>query len=296
VSGAGAASSAVAPFLVLTFVLAGIVLVAVLASLGVALARSGPGDLAGPRGLRLVLVLGGAVPAAIVAVYFAASLAAVSALAAPTVSALHVDVIGHQWWWEFRYDGVATANELHIPVGERVELRLLSADVIHSFWVPDLQGKTDVLPGQANTMWLEATRAGRFDGVCAEFCGVQHAWMRLVVVAEPRSDFDRWRAAQATPRRASAGAQAEGERIFVTHVCAGCHTIRGTAATATVAPDLTHLASRSMLGAGVLPNKADTLRAWLADPSHYKPGVLMPNAGLSDAELDALVTYLGSLE
>src|SRR5207302_6132965 len=115
----------------------------------------------------------------------------------------------HQWWWELRYGDAVTANELHVPVGERVEVRLRSADVIHSFWVPELQGKTDVLPGQNNTMWLSATRAGRYDGVCAEFCGVQHTWMRLVVVAEPRADFDRWLARQAEPRRAPADTAAE---------------------------------------------------------------------------------------
>ena len=294
-SGAGAASSIVTPFLVLTFAIAGITLLVVLGALLLALVRGGPIDMAPERGLRMVLLIGGAIPAAIVAAYLVASLIAASALAAPSHADLHIDVTGHQWWWEFAYGDVVTANELHIPVGERVELRLLSADVIHSFWVPELQGKTDVLPNQPNTMWLAASRAGRFDGVCAEFCGVQHAWMRLVVIAEPRPDFDRWLAGQREPRRVSTGG-ADGERIFTTHICASCHAIRGTAANARIAPDLTHLASRSILGAGVLPNRADTLRAWLADPSHYKPGVLMPNAALTEAELDALVAYLGSLE
>jgi cytochrome c oxidase subunit 2 len=295
-SGAGAASPIVTPFLTLTFALAGIVLIVVLAALGLALVRPAPLDLAGERGLRLVLIIGGVVPAIIVAGYFAASLVAASALAAPARAPLQVDVVGHQWWWEFRYGEVATANELHIPVGERVELRLHSSDVIHSFWVPDLQGKTDVLPNQTNSMWLSATRAGRYDGVCAEFCGVQHAWMRLVVVAEARADFDRWLADQSGPRREPTGAAVEGEQIFTTHVCASCHTIRGTAATGTVAPDLTHLASRSLIGGGVLPNTPDALRSWLADPAHFKPGVLMPNASLTGAELDALAAYLGSLE
>ena len=295
-SGAGAASPIVTPFLALTFALAGIVLIVVLAALGLALVRPAPLDLAGERGLRLVLIIGGVVPAIIVAGYFAASLVAASALAAPARAPLQVDVVGHQWWWEFRYGEVATANELHIPVGERVELRLHTSDVIHSFWVPDLQGKTDVLPNQTNSMWLSATRAGRYDGVCAEFCGVQHAWMRLVVVAEARADFDRWLAGQSGPRREPTGAAVEGEQIFTTHVCASCHMIRGTAATGTVAPDLTHLASRSLIGGGVLPNTPDALRSWLADPAHFKPGVLMPNASLTGAELDALAAYLGSLE
>jgi cytochrome c oxidase subunit 2 len=240
--------------------------------------------------------LGGAVPAVIVTAYFAVSLVAASALAAPAAASVHVEVVGHQWWWEFRYGDVVTANELHVPIGERVELRLLSADVIHSFWVPELQGKTDVLPNQTNTMWLVASRGGRYDGVCAEFCGVQHAWMRLVVVAEPRAEFDRWLARQAEPRRAPSGVAAEGERIFTTDVCASCHAIRGTPAAAKIGPDLTHLASRSLLGAGALPNGAEALRAWLADPAHFKPGVLMPNASLDDRELEALVAYLASLD
>ena len=163
--------------------LAASVCVVVLVALALALSRTPTIDLASDLGLRLVLVVGGAVPAAIVAVYLVASLLAASALAAPAAASVSVAVIGHQWWWEFRYGDVATANELHIPVGERIELRLISADVIHSFWVPDLQGKTDALPSQTNRMWLLTEKAGRYDGVCAEFCGVQHAWMRLVVVA-----------------------------------------------------------------------------------------------------------------
>src|SRR5439155_227339 len=146
----------------------------------------------------------------------------------------------------------------------------------HSFWVPALQGKTDAVPGQTNTMWLTAERPGRYDGVCAEFCGVQHAWMRLVVVAEPRAVFDRWLARQSEDRRPPSGPAAEGERAFLGHVCVDCHTIRGTAARATVGPDLTHLAGRSLVGAGVLRNDPAALRAWIDDPQHFKPGAFMP--------------------
>ena len=295
-SGAGGASGIVTPFLILMFALSGLVLIVVVAGLAIALVRTAPAELGGERGLRFVLILGGSNPEVFVAGSFDGSHSAASALPAPAAATLAVDDLGHQWWWEFRYGGVATANELHIPVGERVELRLVSADVIHSFWVPELQGKTDVLPKQQNTMWLTASRAGRYDGVCAEFCGVQHAWMRLVVVAEPRTEFDRWLATQSEPRRAPSGAAAEGERIFTTRVCASCHAIRGTTAPATIAPDITHLAGRSLLGAGVLPNGAGPLRAWLADPAHFKPGVLMPNVSLTERELDALVAYLASLE
>ncbi|HEV8228937.1 MAG TPA: cytochrome c oxidase subunit II [Candidatus Limnocylindria bacterium] len=296
-SGAGGAASTVTPFVVLTFALAGLVFAAVVAGLAIALRpRAAPLALAEDRGLRIVLLFGGAVPAVLVAAFFVASLVATASLTATRTADLSVDVVAHQWWWEFRYGGAVVANELHVPVGERVELRLRSADVIHSFWVPELQGKTDVLPDRTNTMWLSAARAGRFDGVCSEFCGVQHAWMRLIVVAEPRGEFESWLARQGEERRPPSGGAAEGERVFLAHVCVSCHTIRGTPAAATIAPDLTHLATRSLLGAGVLPNRRDTLRDWLADPQHFKPGSLMPNASLTDAELDALVAYLGSLD
>ncbi len=208
---------------------------------------------------------------------------------------------GYQWWWEFRYpspDGeVVTANELHIPANTRIELVLESADVVHSFWVPELSGKIDMIPGKTNRLRISAARPGVYRGQCAEFCGVEHAWMRITVVAQTRAEFDRWLDGERRSRAAPSGRAADGERVFVTSLCASCHAVRGAiAAPATVAgPDLTHVGSRRTLGAGVLTNDDASLRAWLADPQRYKPGSFMPRVPVSAADLDALVAYLRSL-
>ena len=215
-------------------------------------------------------------------------------------AAMRITVVGYQWWWEYRYerDGapVVTANELHIPVGTAIELELRSSDVIHSFWVPELAGKMDVIPGRTNRLRIYASRAGTYRGQCAEFCGVEHAWMRITVVAEPSAEFQRWLGAQAEPRGAPSGVAAEGERVFVGSLCASCHAIRGTSAAALVGPDLTHVGGRATLGAGVLRNDDANMRAWIADPQRYKPGALMPAVPLSAAELDAVAAYLRGLE
>jgi cytochrome c oxidase subunit 2 len=207
---------------------------------------------------------------------------------------LHVDVIGHQWWFEFRYPGGAvTANELHVPVGVPIELDLSSADVIHDLWVPELGAKSDVVPGQRNVMRLFTARAGTFSGECAEFCGLEHAWMRVLVVAEPRADFDRWIAAQSAPASGTAG---RGLEIVRSAVCSSCHVVRGQVAGTPIGPDLTHIASRTTIAGGVLENTADALRAWIGDPQRYKPGALMPKVPLSSDDLDAVVAYLESLK
>ncbi|HZP96893.1 MAG TPA: cytochrome c oxidase subunit II [Candidatus Limnocylindria bacterium] len=214
-------------------------------------------------------------------------------------AAMRIVARGHQWWWEFRYPDasgeIVTANELHIPSNTAVDLELVAADVVHSFWVPELGGKTDMIPGKTNHLRLYADHAGVYRGQCAEFCGIEHAWMRISVVAESAGDFQRWLAGQAAARAAPGGTAAEGERVFLQNVCASCHAVRGTDAKAVAGPDLTHLASRRTLAAGVLPNDTASLRAWLFDPQRYKPGSLMPRVPLSDADLDALVSYLGSL-
>lgn len=211
-------------------------------------------------------------------------------------AALRIRATGYQWWWQYVYPSasgdVVVANELHIPVATPIDLDLASADVVHSYWVPQLSGKTDMIPGRTNHLRLYASHAGTFNGQCAEFCGVEHAWMRITVVAEPQADFDRWLAAQAAPRAASA----PGEKIFVSNVCASCHTIRGTDAKGTAGPDLTHVGSRLTLAAGVLKNDAGAMRAWLDDPQRYKPGSLMPRVPLSDDEISALASYLESLK
>jgi cytochrome c oxidase subunit II len=222
--------------------------------------------------------------------------------------ALHVRVIGHQWWWEFEYpeSGVRTANELHVPISDAdqaraVVLELESADVVHSFWVPRLAGKTDLIPGRKNTMWFEAQQAGVYHGQCAEYCGTQHANMLIRVVAHPAGEFQAWLDDQ---RQDAAGEtklddkERAGRRVFLSKTCVNCHTIRGTPAHGTVGPDLTHLASRETLAAGVLENNRGQLAQWLADPqaSDMKPGCNMPDLQLTSSEIADLVTYLESLK
>jgi cytochrome c oxidase subunit 2 len=194
---------------------------------------------------------------------------------------------------------VVTANELHVPVSRPDDPRpifmsLQSDDVVHSFWVPQLAGKTDVIPGRTNGMWIEPHETGTFLGQCAEYCGTQHANMRLRVVVEPEPDFRAWLAGQRKVAARAAGVGA-GRRVFESHACVSCHTVRGTSARGTVGPDLTHLMSRRTLGAGAAPNDREHLRAWVRDPSTLKPGARMPAMRLGAADLDALVAYLETL-
>ena len=208
-------------------------------------------------------------------------------------------VVGHQWWWEVRYpgSGAVTANEIHIPIGRRFRVRVESADVIHSFWVAQLGPKMDMIPGHPNFVWLEADRAGVYDGACAEFCGDQHAWMRFRVVAEPVPQYEAWLAHQAQPAPTSAGAVAEaGTRFFFAQACANCHAIKGTSAIADAAPDLTHLASRTELAAGRIANNPQNLARWLRNPQAIKPGCQMPNFTLNDEQLTQLVAYMEGLK
>ena len=216
--------------------------------------------------------------------------------------ALKVTVVGHQWWWEFRYPelGIVTANELHVPLSAVFKpahtlLKLESADVAHSFWVPQLAGKTDLIPGITNTMWIDPRVTGTFFGNCAEYCGTQHANMLLRVVVEPPADFEKWAAAQKLD--GASDPQMESARAaFLSLSCINCHAVSGTTATGTFGPDLSHLMSRATLGAGVIPNTPQNLRAWVKDPQAIKPGNLMPNMQLNPQELDQVVTYLSSLK
>ena len=240
-----------------------------------------------------------AVPALILAVVFVLTLGTMAEInGAGVAPAMRIGATGHQWWWEFRYGGTRTANELHIPVATPIDLDLTSVDVIHSFWVPELGPKMDMLPGITNHLRLYARRAGSYDGQCAEFCGVEHAWMRVRVVVQSQAEFDNWLAAQRSPV-ATQGSQ--GENVFLSNICVNCHTIASTATASTAAastagPDLTHVGSRATIGAVVLPNDVAHMRAWLDDPQRYKPGSLMPRVPLSDADLDALAAYLGGLK
>jgi cytochrome c oxidase subunit 2 len=209
-----------------------------------------------------------------------------------------VTIIGHQWWWEARYpSGVVTANEIHIPTGKALVVRLESADVIHDFWVPELGRKMDATPGQSRSIWLEADRPGHYAGACAEYCGVQHAWMRTLVVAETPALFAEWQRHQLTPAPPPAEATASrGAATFDSMTCANCHAISGRRSNAAFAPDLTHLASRTTLGAGVVANTPIALASWLRNPQELKAGCHMPNAQLTDAQVGDLVAYFETLQ
>lgn len=217
--------------------------------------------------------------------------------AVPPDDALHVRVIGHQWWWEFRYpeQGVVTANELHVPLGRPTFVTLESADVVHSFWVPQLNGKTDAIPNRVNRTWFEPAVAGTYLGQCAEYCGTQHAHMLLRVVAQPAAEFDAWVAAQRQPAAADASAAA-GRDLFQSVACINCHRVGGTVADGVFAPDLTHLMSRRTIAAGAAPNTADALHAWITNPAAIKPGALMPAMKLADADVQEIVAYLTTLK
>jgi cytochrome c oxidase subunit 2 len=249
----------------------------------------------------LIVGLGVAVPMVVLSLLFVwADLFVINSTAAPKpgTTRLTVDVVGRQWFWEIRYPdaGVTTANELHIPVGVPVRVVVTSADVIHSFWVPELNRKIDMIPGRRNAIELDADRTGVFRGQCAEFCGLQHAHMSLLVYADPPRRFRAWLAGQARPAAQPHTALArEGARVFLAQPCASCHEIRGTDAAGQVGPDLTHLASRQTLAAVTIPNRRPDLSAWIRNPQHVKPGNRMPGLLLSKTELDALVAYLGSL-
>jgi cytochrome c oxidase subunit II len=217
-------------------------------------------------------------------------------------SAVTIEITGHQWWWEIQYEEgtaarrVVTANEIHIPSGRPIALKVTSRDVIHSFWVPNLQGKRDLIPGYTTAIWLQADRRGTFRGQCAEFCGLQHAHMAIDVVAESDEDFESWLSAMRQPSRSPPGAvERDGQEVFMRSRCATCHTIRGTDAAGQVAPDLTHLATRRTLGAGTVPNTPEHLAGWIRDPQRVKPGNQMPPTPLSHEDLQSLVAYLRTL-
>lgn len=217
--------------------------------------------------------------------------------ATPPGDALQVRVIGHQWWWEFRYpdQGVVTANELHVPLGRPTFLSLESADVVHSFWVPQLNGKTDVIPNRVNRMWFQPAVAGTYLGQCAEYCGTQHARMMLRVVAHPPEEFEAWVAGQRQPAAVDAAATA-GRDLFQSVACVNCHRIGGTVADGVFGPDLTHLMSRETIAAGAAVNTPDALRAWITNPDAIKPGALMPAMKLADADVKEIVAYLATLK
>ncbi len=287
----------------LMFGLGTLVFIAVMIALGVGLMRArregDTEDVAPTRSRRLVLVGGVAVPMVIVVllVVYSVSVGAMLRENRPA-DAVTIDVTGHQFWWEIRYPGtnVVTANELHIPAGEPIRVRLTTADVIHSFWVPNLHGKIDMLPGRVNEIWFSADSAGVFRGQCAEFCGVQHTFMAFEVVAHPRADYEAWLQQQQhpAPPPATVGIR-RGEQLVQGSACVYCHRIDGTNASGRLGPDLTHFASRRRIAAGILPNTRGNLAAWLVDPQSIKPGNKMPPTNLSGPDLQAMLDYLYTL-
>ena len=264
--------------------------------------RSGlPGGGGERAGNAIVIALGVAVPILVLsALFWYSDLRTIEATAAPAAGSaqLQVEVTGRQWFWDVRYPGTdaVTANEVHIPARTRVELIAKSADVVHSFWVPRLNRKIDMIPGHPNRILLYADEPGIYRGRCSEFCGLQHANMQLFVVAQPPAEFQSWLSATSAPARTpSDSAAAHGQEVFMHGACAGCHAIRGTTADGTLGPDLTHVASRMTLAAGTLRNTTGDLAGWVADPQHAKPGNRMPRLVLPDRDFNDLIAYLETL-
>jgi cytochrome c oxidase subunit II len=263
-------------------------------------ANSEPAQVYGSTQIELAWTI---IPILIVVVLFLATARVLHAVqdAPMPASAVEVTVIGHQFWWEYRYPqlGVVTANELHIPVSDSAHptptfLQLLSADTDHSFWVPELAGKTDLIPNHPNQMWMDPQHTGIFVGQCAQYCGTQHAKMLLRVSVDSPEDFAEWVREQQQPAIADEGVAA-GKRVFETTACINCHSISGTVANGRFGPDLTHLMSRKTIAAGAAGNTPENLRRWIEDPGAIKPGSLMPAMKLSDADLDAVVKYMETL-
>jgi cytochrome c oxidase subunit 2 len=297
-----------------------IVLVTVLIIIGVLPGRrrtpSGPDET--PRWSVVMIVAGGVIfPLIVLSVLWVLTLQSMAANSEPDrPPAFTVDVVGLQWWWEVRYPefgGFATANEVHIPAGRPVRLRLTTKDVIHSFWVPQVMGKMDMIPGKVNETWMQAHRPGVYRGQCAEYCGSQHANMALYVVVHPPAEFETWLARERAPAaRPTAGDALQGQQVFLSSPCVACHTIRGVSQatplgtefefgqnqpfTAIRGPDLTHFGGRLSIGAGAVPNTAGNLGGWISDSQAFKPGNRMPPIPLSGPDLQALIAYLQSLE
>jgi cytochrome c oxidase subunit 2 len=295
----------------LTLAICTVVFLAILVAVAWAVMRKRRGDAATPpdisfitkkeRGAELAVVAGLGVSLLGLIVLTVASFVTDRALASLGAPDLQIDVTGHQWWWDARYDDqdkskiFTVANEIHIPVGKPVLLRLRADDVIHSFWVPNLSGKKDMIPGRDATLTLQADKPGIYRGQCAEFCGAQHAKMAFLVIADDK--YEEWAAAQRKPApQPSSDQQKRGRDLFVDGRCAMCHAIQGTTANARHAPDLTHLMSRQTLAAGAVPNSIGHLAGWILDPSSIKPGSNMPPNPMEPDDLHALLAYLGTLK
>lgn len=260
------------------------------------------------HGERLIVYGGIVLPVPILAIVLGYTIFSGNIVTQPGFLRLHdpssyvsIEVIGHQFWWEVRYPdhGVLTANEIHIPAGQPVHIQLTSSDVIHSFWVPQLHGKLDLIPGEVNSLWLEADEVGAYRGICAEFCGIQHAHMHFLVVAQPPDEFEAWLAHQQQPAaEPSDPLIRQGQQVFMGAACVYCHTVDGlneVPPAGTLGPDLTHIASRQTLAAGTLENNRGNLGSWIIDPQSIKPGNRMPPTRLNSDDFHALLAYLESL-
>jgi cytochrome c oxidase subunit II len=299
----GARESALGWFLLI--VASAVVVVITLLVLAAALRRRGadgpPVSASARTELRWVTIGGIFVPLVILTIAFLFTVTTINAVGAPSGPyGATVQITGHQWWWEIRYHGadpsqdVTTANELHIPAGQPIKVELASNDVIHSFWVPEMAGKMDVIPGQRNVLWIEAKAPGTYVGNCGEYCGPQHAHMQIRVIADSPNVYQSWLTAQQQP--AATPTATSGFAAFNRAGCSACHGIRGTDARASVGPDLTHLASRTTIAAGVLPNTAANLSAWIAGAQQLKPGSDMPDMQINPRDQQALIAYLESLK
>jgi cytochrome c oxidase subunit 2 len=256
---------------------------------------------------RLTLAVGSAVGVTVVILFF---LLFVSVSTGKTIrrfqskNAITIELTGRQWWWQANYSdpeasqSFQTANEIHIPVGEPVVILTRSADVIHSFWVPNITGKRDLIPGYQTALWIQADKPGRFRGQCAEFCGHQHAHMGIYVVADEKAEFEKWKQAQIQPAAmpSPGSEQDKGMQKFLAAPCVMCHTVRGTTAGGAVGPDLTHVAGRETIAAGTLMRNHVNLSQWVRNAQVFKPGARMPAMEMSDQDLDAIITYLESLK
>lgn len=263
--------------------------------------RAASSGRSGSRAARRVIIGGGVVlPVVVLTALLVHGLSLMPKLRpAPSVDSLRIDVSGEQWWWRVRYAGdVMLANEIRLPLGERVEIRLSSPDVIHSFWIPALAGKMDMTPGRDTTLAITPTKTGVFHGACAEFCGTSHAHMRIVAVVMEPDAFSRWLVTQALDAKAPANALARrGAQAFLVNGCGACHTIRGTAADGVIGPDLTHVGSRASLAAGTLENDREDFVRWISHPQAIKPGALMPSFAMLPADdIEAIAAYLDGLE
>lgn len=297
-----------------TLALCALVFAAIMVALAVALRRAGRADAATApdidslsqperRAWRRIAWAVGACIAGLLALLAADVFTSRALARLPLQDAVNIELTGHNWWWEAHYHDADpnhafnTANEFAIPVGRPVIVTLRSDDVIHSLWVPSLAGKKDLIPGRTATLQLRADRPGAYRGQCAEFCGMEHALMALVVHALPPAEYEAWAARQRGPAAEPAAAPAQrGRLVFEQNNCAACHTVRGTRANGQRGPDLTHLAARTTIAAGMYPNDAGHLAKWIADPQSMKPGVNMPPAALPPADLKAVLAYLETLK